>query len=61
MRDWSGGNADLRDGTYNFAMTRVSEAHQLTSQFLSGRRKTQMGPVQMFVVCNVLYFLFLPL
>jgi len=34
---------------------------QLTSQFLSGRRKTQMGPVQMFVVCNVLYFLFLPL
>jgi hypothetical protein len=34
---------------------------QLTTQFLSGRRKTLMGPVQMFVVCNVLYFLFLPL
>jgi hypothetical protein len=34
---------------------------QLTSRFLSGRRKTQMGPVQMFVVCNVIYFLFLPL
>jgi hypothetical protein len=34
---------------------------QLTAQFLSGKRKTQMGPVQMFVVCNVLYFLFLPL
>ena len=34
---------------------------QLTTDYLSGRRKTQMGPVQMFVVCNVLYFLFLPL
>jgi uncharacterized protein DUF3667 len=34
---------------------------QLTTDFLAGRRKSQMGPVQMFVVCNVLYFLFLPL
>jgi hypothetical protein len=34
---------------------------QLTRRFLSGQRKTLMGPVQMFVVCNVLYFLFLPL
>lgn len=34
---------------------------QLVTDFLAGRRKTQMGPVQMFVVCNVLYFLFLPL
>jgi hypothetical protein len=34
---------------------------QLAADFLAGRRKTQMGPVQMFVVCNVLYFLFLPL
>lgn len=34
---------------------------QLTTDFLAGRRKTRMGPVQMFVVCNVLYFLFLPL
>ena len=34
---------------------------QLAADFLSGRRKTQMGPMQMFVVCNVLYFLFLPL
>ncbi len=34
---------------------------QLTRDFLAGRRKAQMGPVQMFVVCNVLYFLFLPL
>lgn len=34
---------------------------QLVTNFLAGKRKTQMGPVQMFVVCNVLYFLFLPL
>src|SRR5262245_2433617 len=34
---------------------------QLAADFLSGRRKTLMGPMQMFVVCNVLYFLFLPL
>ncbi len=34
---------------------------QLTTDFLAGRRKTVLGPVQMFVVCNVLYFLFLPL
>jgi hypothetical protein len=34
---------------------------QLATDFLAGRRKAQMGPVQMFVVCNVLYFLFLPL
>ena len=34
---------------------------QLATNFLAGKRKTQMGPVQMFVVCNVLYFLFLPL
>jgi hypothetical protein len=34
---------------------------QLTSQFLAGRRKSQLGPVQMFVVCNVVYFLLLPL
>ncbi len=34
---------------------------QLATDFLAGRRKTLMGPVQMFVVCNVIYFLFLPL
>src|SRR4051812_10319837 len=34
---------------------------QLAKDFLAGKRKTRMGPVQMFVVCNVLYFLFLPL
>ncbi len=34
---------------------------QLVTRFLAGNRKTQLGPVQMFLVCNVLYFLFLPL
>jgi len=34
---------------------------QLAADFLAGRRKAQIGPVQMFVVCNLLYFLFLPL
>ena len=34
---------------------------QLAADYLAGRRKTQMGPVQMFVVCNVIYFLVLPL
>ena len=44
--------------SFRSLLTRPGE---LASQFLSGRRKTQMGPVQLFVVCNVLYFLFLPL
>jgi hypothetical protein len=39
----------------------LTQPGQLAADFLAGRRKTQMGPVQMFVVCNVLYFLFLPL
>src|SRR3954467_12962138 len=30
---------------------------QLTGDFLAGKRKSQVGPVQMFVLCNVLYFL----
>ena len=33
----------------------------LASSFLAGRRRSQMGPVQMFVVCNVIYFLVQPL
>jgi hypothetical protein len=33
----------------------------LASNFLAGRRKSQMGPVQLFVVCNVMYFLIQPL
>jgi hypothetical protein len=33
----------------------------LASNFLAGRRRSQMGPVQLFVVCNVVYFLMQPL
>jgi hypothetical protein len=32
----------------------------LPFDFLRGRRRTQMGPVQLFVVCNVIYFLLQP-
>lgn len=39
----------------------VTRPGQLTTDFLAGKRKTQMGPVQMFVICNVIYFLLLPL
>jgi len=45
-------------GSFRSLLTRPG---QLATDFLAGRRKPQMGPVQMFVVCNVLYFLFLPL
>src|SRR5690349_11156930 len=31
-----------------------------TINFLDGRRKSQMGPVQLFVVCNLIYFLIQP-
>jgi Protein of unknown function (DUF3667) len=44
--------------SFRLMLTRPGE---LVNRFLTGKRKTQMGPVQMFVVCNVLYFLFLPL
>src|SRR3954469_15084471 len=44
--------------SFRSLLTRPGE---LTTEFLRGKRKTQLGPVQMFVVCNVLYFLFLPL
>jgi hypothetical protein len=33
----------------------------LAADFLAGRRKSQMGPLQLFVVCNVIYFLMQPL
>jgi hypothetical protein len=33
----------------------------LARDFLAGRRKSQMGPLQLFVVCNVIYFLMQPL
>jgi len=39
----------------------VARPGQLTTDYLAGRRKSQLGPVQLFVVCNVIYFLFLPL
>lgn len=32
----------------------------LSANFLLGRRRTQMGPVQLFFVCNVIYFLIQP-
>jgi hypothetical protein len=39
----------------------VARPGLLASDFLAGRRKSQMGPVQLFVVCNVIYFLIQPL
>lgn len=39
----------------------VTRPGLLASSFLAGRRKSQMGPVQLFVVCNVVYFLLQPL
>jgi hypothetical protein len=39
----------------------VTRPGLLASDFLAGRRKSQMGPVQLFVVCNVIYFLIQPL
>jgi hypothetical protein len=32
----------------------------LADNFLAGRRRSQMGPVQLFLVCNVIYFLIQP-
>jgi hypothetical protein len=39
----------------------VTRPGLLASNFLAGRRKAQMGPVQLFVACNVIYFLMQPL
>lgn len=39
----------------------VTRPGLLASSFLAGRRKSQLGPVQLFVVCNVIYFLMQPL
>jgi len=39
----------------------VTRPGVLASNFLAGRRKSQMGPLQLFVVCNVIYFLMQPL
>src|SRR4051812_2429719 len=38
----------------------ILEPGLLAVNFLAGRRKSQMGPVQLFLVCNVLYFLMQP-
>jgi len=38
----------------------ILEPGQLASNFLAGRRKSQLGPLQLFLVCNVLYFLMQP-
>ena len=38
----------------------LTQPGQLALDFLAGRRKAQMGPVQLFLVCNVIYFLMLP-
>ena len=39
----------------------VTSPGQLTTDFFAGRRKSRLGPVHLFVLCNVIYFLFLPL
>ena len=39
----------------------ITQPGLLAREFLRGRRKTQMGPVQLFVICNVIYFLVQPL
>lgn len=38
----------------------VLEPGLLAKNFLAGRRKSQMGPVQLFLICNVLYFFMQP-
>src|SRR3954467_8646920 len=39
----------------------VTRPGLLATNFLAGRRKSQMGPLQLFVICNVIYFLMQPL
>lgn len=38
----------------------VTSPGRLASDYLSGRRKAQMGPVQLFLVCNLISFLLQP-
>ena len=33
---------------------------ELTADYLAGRRRPYIGPLQLFLICNVLYFLLLP-
>jgi len=53
--------AHLDGRVFTSFRSQLTRPGQLTTDFLAGKRKTQLGPVQMFVVCNVLYFMFLPL
>jgi len=38
----------------------LAKPGELAENFLAGRRRSQMGPVQLFVVCNLIYFLMQP-
>jgi hypothetical protein len=38
----------------------IAKPGELATNFLAGRRRSQMGPVQLFVVCNLIYFLMQP-
>ena len=38
----------------------VAKPGLLVADFLAGRRKAQMGPVQLFLVCNLVYFIAQP-
>ena len=38
----------------------VARPGVLPAQFLAGRRRAQIGPVQLFLVCNLIYFLIQP-
>jgi hypothetical protein len=38
----------------------IFEPGRLAANFLAGRRRSQMGPAQLFLVCNVIYFLLQP-
>jgi hypothetical protein len=43
--------------TFRSLVTRPGE---LASEFLAGRRRSQIGPLQLFVICNLIYFLTQP-
>jgi hypothetical protein len=43
--------------TFRSLLTRLG---LLALNFIAGWRKSQMGPLQLFVVCNVIYFLMRP-
>jgi hypothetical protein len=43
------------------AITLVRRPGLLTAEYLQGRRKPYLRPVQLFIICNVLYFFLQPL